>query len=98
MADTKTKFMELTRLPYAAQAHWFLNGFWKEEGEKEAENVWKYAQKFIELDPKKKEGNELDEFWSHKFLESLGETLTVIAVTKKKSLLIILASRKTPKD
>jgi len=32
---------------------------------------------------KKKDGNELDEFLSHKFLESLGETLTVIALREK---------------
>jgi len=50
---------------------------------KDAENIWKYAQKFIELDSKKKEGNELDEFWSHKFLESLGETLTIIQLREK---------------
>jgi len=37
----------------------------------------------MELDSKKKEGNELDEFWSHKFLESLGETLTIIQLREK---------------
>jgi hypothetical protein len=80
MADLKNKFIALTRKAYVGQAQWYLNGFWKDGAEKEAEVIWKYAQKFIELDPKKKEGNELDEFWSHKFLESLGETLTVIQV------------------
>jgi len=79
----KTRFTELTRMPYVDQAKWFLNGFWEDGLEKESENVWKFAQKFIELDPKKKEGNELDEFWSHKFLESLGETLTVIQLREK---------------
>jgi len=78
MADLRTKLTELTRLKYADQAKWFLNGFWTEGAEPEAENIWKFAWKFIELDERKKEGNELDEFWSHKFLESLGETLTVI--------------------
>jgi len=65
-------------MKYADQAKWFLNGFWTEGAERESENIWKYSWKFIELDERKKEGNELDEFWSHKFLESLGETLTVI--------------------
>jgi len=78
MADLRTKLTELTRMKYADQAKWFLNGFWTEGAEPEAENIWKFAWKFIELDERKKEGNELDEFWSHKFLESLGETLTVI--------------------
>jgi len=77
------QFFSLTRKKYADQAIWFLNGFWKDEAEKESENIWKCAQKFIELDSKKKEGNELDEFWSHKFLESLGETLTVIQLRDK---------------
>jgi len=37
------------------------------------------VQLFGKLDEKcHADGCELDEFWSHKFLESLGETLTVI--------------------
>jgi len=83
MAELKTQFFELTRMKYYQQAIWFLNGFWKEGAEPESENIWKFTQKFIELDSKKKEGNELDEFWSHKFLESLGETLTVIKLREK---------------
>jgi len=83
MADLKSQFLELTRKKYIDQAIWFLNGFWKNEAEKESENIWAFTQKFIELDSKKKEGNELDEFWSHKFLESLGETLTVIQLREK---------------
>jgi len=60
-----------------------LNGFWNNGIDKEAENIWKFAQKFIELDQKKGHGNDLDEFFSHKFLESLGETLTVIALRER---------------
>jgi len=75
--------MELTRLAYIDQAKWYLNGFWKDGAEQASESIWAFAQKFMELDPKKKAGNELDEFWSHKFLESLGETLTVIQLREK---------------
>eukprot|EP00727_Mastigamoeba_balamuthi_P011378 m51a1_g6863 hypothetical protein (454) ;mRNA; f:144180-145907 len=72
------KWNEIETLPYARQAKWMLNGFW-EKLEPEAENVWKWTQKFVELDQDKKaEGNNLDEFWSHKFLESLGQTMTVV--------------------
>jgi len=72
------RFLELTRMTYANQAKWFLNGFWA-TAEKETENVWKFAHKFIELDEKKgKAGCELDEFQAHRFLESLGETLTIL--------------------
>jgi len=61
----------------------FLMVFWGNGLEKEAENVWKYVQKFQEIDKRKKEGNDLDEFEAHKFLESLGETLTVMALREK---------------
>jgi chromosome segregation ATPase len=70
-------------MKYPEQAKWFMNAFWNEGAEGETENIWKCASKFMELDAKKKEGNELDEFWSHKFLESLGETLTVIQLREK---------------
>jgi len=79
----KAQFLELTRKKYSDQAIWFLNGFWKEGAEQESENIWNYQNKFVELDSRKKEGNELDEFWSHKFLESLGETLTVIQLRER---------------
>jgi len=82
--DEKIEFLKLTRMPYADQAKWFMNGFWKEGIEKDAETIWKSTQKFIDLDTtKKKEGNELDEFMAHKFLEYLGETLTVIQLREK---------------
>jgi hypothetical protein len=83
MAEAK-KFLELTRMKYVDQAKWFLNGFWTEGAQEEAENIWKYTHKFMELDKKKKaEGNELDEFEAHQFLEYLGETLTVIELREK---------------
>jgi len=83
MSDDKTKLLELTRRKYSEQAIWFLNGFWTEGAEEQAENIWKYTDRFIALDEKKKEGNELDEFFSHKFLESFGETLTVLNLREK---------------
>ncbi len=84
MADVRNELMELTRKKYVDQAKWYLNGFWKDGAEQESENIWKYSHKFMELDAKKKaEGNELDEFEAHKFLEFLGETLTVVALREK---------------
>jgi len=77
-------FKKLTALKYIDQAKWYLNGFWTDGAEAESENIWKYTAKFIELDTKqKKAGCELDEFMAHKFLESLGETLTVLALRDK---------------
>jgi len=64
--------------PYAHQAQFFLNAFWGEY-QTEAEACWKFVHGFQKLDNVKgKEGNELDEFWSHKFLETHGDTMTAI--------------------
>jgi len=49
----KTGLLELTRKNYSEQAIWFLNGFWTEGAEGEAENIWKFTEGFISLDPKK---------------------------------------------
>ena len=78
------KWVTLLKKNYADQAVWFLNGFWDEGLEAEAEKVWGFAQTMAKLDEaKKSDGTELDEFLSHKFLETLGETLTVVALREK---------------
>jgi len=84
-------FKEVTARKHQDQAVFFLNAFWPDLDTKEAENTWGFCQTFIELDknewgalPEGKksetwsEGASLDEFWSHKFLEKYGKTLTVI--------------------
>jgi chromosome segregation ATPase len=83
MSEHKKKFLELTRMKYYDQAKWFLNGFWKDGAEENAEQIWIYTHKFIDLDDKKKDGCELDEFRAHKFLENFGETLTIIQLREK---------------
>jgi len=81
-ADTG-KWVEISSKPYKDQAVWALNGFW-DILEKDAEMVWTWVQKMSELDQEKHaEGHHLDEFWSHKFLETLGETMTVIEMREK---------------
>jgi len=82
-AKLKVEFLKLTRMKYAEQAKWYLNGFWLDGAEKDAEAVWNFTQGFIKFDQKKANGNELDEFWSHKFLESIGETLTIVELREK---------------
>ena len=82
-AEDLAKWEEISTKKYADQCKWILNGFWGKL-ESEAENIWKWCQTFSELDPEAKaEGHELDEFWSHKFLETLGETMTVIEMREK---------------
>jgi myosin heavy subunit len=83
-AETRQKFKELTSKPYADQAIWFLNGFWHGGAEQAAEDIWRFTQKFIELDEKKKKGgSELDEFKAHVFLEQVAETHTVLELRQK---------------
>ena len=82
-AEQQAAWSEIVEKKYADQAVWFLNGFW-EEMEAQAEDVWKWVELFGQLDQEKHaDGCELDEFWSHKFLESLGETMTVIEMREK---------------
>jgi len=71
------KWQAVATSPYADQAKAFLNAFWDSVGN-DAEKVWVWVHKFIELDiDKKAEGFDLDEFNAHRFLESLNETKTV---------------------
>jgi len=93
MSDTKLmdQFKEVTSKPHKDQAIYFLNAFWDEHG-KDAEDVWKWTTKFLELekgqwmethkDEKEKQaytpGSDIDEVLAHKVLESFGETLTAL--------------------
>jgi len=76
-------FEKLTHYKYADQAKWYLNGFWEKGAEKDADTIWNFTQGFIKFDEKKVNGTELDEFWAHKFLESIGETLTVLELRER---------------
>jgi len=83
-ATDNDKMRDLNSKFYKDQAIWFLNAFWKSFGEKEAENIWSFTQKMIELDKDKhKEGNQLDEFLAHRFLEQIKETHTVLELREK---------------
>eukprot|EP00727_Mastigamoeba_balamuthi_P014294 m51a1_g9488 hypothetical protein (355) ;mRNA; r:634509-636311 len=82
-AELLEKWQFICTKSYADQAKWMLNGFW-DKLEPEAENLWGWVQSFIKFDESKRAaGCDLDEFWSHKFLESLGETMTVIEMRER---------------
>jgi len=92
------EFNIITHEPYKKQAIYFLNAYWPEHQKKEKkfegdfpETVWKFWQKFLEIDKSQweevnkkvwkqgwTEGSSLDEFFSHKVLEVMGKTLTAI--------------------
>merc|ERR1712054_83569 len=75
------KLANLCSRPHKEQGIWFLNAFWSGQGEKEAERVWSYVHKFNELDLENHEdGQHLDEMNAHRFLESFGDAMTVVAM------------------
>jgi len=77
-ANDHEKFVNLCNKKYKEQGVWFLNAFWNDLGEQEAERIWNYVGKCSELDLQdKEEGCGLDEMMAHKFLEEFKETLTV---------------------
>ena len=72
------KLHDLCKKTYKEQAVWFLNCFWEDFAEKEAELLWQYVLKNAELDLENhEEGCGLDEMKAHVFLEKFDETLTV---------------------
>ena len=82
-AEQAKAWEDIVTRKYADQAIWFLNGFW-DEIQGDAEKIWGYVELMAELDEAKKaDGNELDEFWSHKFLERIGRTMTVIKMREE---------------
>merc|ERR1712137_319334 len=81
MGDMSTdldKLHAICQKTYKEQAVWFLNCFWEEFADKEAELFWQYVLKNAELDLENHElGCGLDEMKAHVFLEKFDETLTV---------------------
>jgi hypothetical protein len=70
--------MDLLLPQYKHQAQAWLNAFWKEHGS-DAELLFKWYSLFIELDTENKDnGNALDEFQAHRFVEKLGNVMTVV--------------------
>eukprot|EP01087_Luapelamoeba_hula_P000939 TRINITY_DN106_c0_g1_i2.p1 TRINITY_DN106_c0_g1~~TRINITY_DN106_c0_g1_i2.p1 ORF type:complete len:302 (+),score=86.59 TRINITY_DN106_c0_g1_i2:80-985(+) len=79
-SNDQQKLNDLGSKTHKEQSIWFLNAFWKTIGEQNAEKVWDYTHRYEALDPKGKEGNSVDEFNAHRFLEQNNETLTVVAM------------------
>jgi len=91
------KLASLVLKTYKDQSTWFLNAFWNTHAE-EAERIWGYVKKCNELDLEKHDqGNGLDEVRAHKFLESFGETLTVMALRENLRKTGAIAQNDRPK-
>ena len=89
-----TLLKELSQKNYLEQTHWFLNAYWAAEGKKirfddkpeECEKVWNMYHTMCKLDKEKgKDGNEIDEFGAHIFLE---KTVGAITVKKMREVLV----------
>jgi len=82
MSNGPLKLQDISKKVYKDQAIWFLNGFFHEfKSDEEREQMWIYVKKFVELDllsdeKKGEKGNELDKFWSAKFLEDMDKAIT----------------------
>lgn len=94
MAEWTDRFKELTDSTHTEQAIWWLNGYWAEGADGYAEDIWKITHHFIEMDlgrpllyggkmAEYKEGCDLDEMKSHRIMEALGETCTVLELRKR---------------
>jgi len=78
------KFTSLCSHTYKDQAVWFLNAYWDEFAQNQAELVWTYVHTCADMDLQRHaDGCSLDEVNAHRFLEQLGETLTVMAMRDK---------------
>jgi len=87
----KQKFSDVMKHTHAVQCQYFLNAFWPEMKDK-CEAVWNFWIKMKDMDRQQfnalsaagkstgeyTEGSLLDEFWSHKFLETIGKTMTIV--------------------
>jgi hypothetical protein len=82
-ANDLEKLGHLCSLTYKQQAVWFLNAFW-DTYQAEAAKLWKHVQLCADLDAQRHaEGTALDELNAHRFLEQIGETLTVVALRER---------------
>jgi len=85
-------FKRANKVPYYTQAKLFLNAFWPDGVEKDAEQVWQYTAGYIRTDlhlkgckvpNPEREGTELDEHGFHYFLEKEIHPLTVLEARAK---------------
>eukprot|EP01084_Bolivina_argentea_P031239 57823_1 len=74
----KEKLDCLCKKIHKDQTVWFLNAFWDEWAEGEAEQFWTFVQHAITIDNAKAAGFELDEMEAHRFLEKADEAHTVL--------------------
>jgi hypothetical protein len=82
-SNDNERMQSLLNKTHKEQTIWFMNAFWNTVSS-DAEKLWQYTHKCVDLDiEKRQDGTGLDEVRAHKFLESFGETLTVMDLRSK---------------
>jgi len=95
------KIKQLSKLTHKEQAVWFLNANWNRQKELalQPEALWKYVNKFCELDLQNRDaGSTLDEMNAHRFLESFKETMTVMEMREALRRTGAIPKDSRPKD
>eukprot|EP00009_Paramoeba_aestuarina_P002180 CAMPEP_0201515272 /NCGR_PEP_ID=MMETSP0161_2-20130828/6891_1 /ASSEMBLY_ACC=CAM_ASM_000251 /TAXON_ID=180227 /ORGANISM="Neoparamoeba aestuarina, Strain SoJaBio B1-5/56/2" /LENGTH=273 /DNA_ID=CAMNT_0047912063 /DNA_START=78 /DNA_END=895 /DNA_ORIENTATION=+ len=77
------KLHELCKKTHKEQAVWFLNAFWEDFMEPEAENCWNFVEQCVKIDNAGAAGFELDELEAHRFLEKADEAHTVLEMRSR---------------
>ena len=77
-SNDNEKLNDLCSKTHKEQAVWFLNAFWEDFAEKEAENIWNYVDQAQVIDNAKAAGTALDEMEAHRFLEKADSAHTVL--------------------
>eukprot|EP00008_Paramoeba_atlantica_P005256 CAMPEP_0201487400 /NCGR_PEP_ID=MMETSP0151_2-20130828/12828_1 /ASSEMBLY_ACC=CAM_ASM_000257 /TAXON_ID=200890 /ORGANISM="Paramoeba atlantica, Strain 621/1 / CCAP 1560/9" /LENGTH=421 /DNA_ID=CAMNT_0047872417 /DNA_START=27 /DNA_END=1292 /DNA_ORIENTATION=+ len=77
------KLHNLCKKTHKEQAVWFLNAFWEDFAEAEAEKFWDFVQMCHKIDNAKEAGIELDEMEAHRFLEKADEAHTVLEMRSR---------------
>jgi len=84
--ELNAAWKRLISLAHHDQAVWFLNAFWNGGIKPHVEEIWENVLKFQELTKMgDKSDHDLDELMGHKFLETVGETMTVLQLRSKLS-------------
>jgi hypothetical protein len=76
---------------------WYLNAFWLEGGEGEAETLWDFVFRCSSIDQHKSDGCALDEMEAHRFLEQLHDAHTVLEMRAKLRATGAIAANERPK-
>jgi hypothetical protein len=95
------KIKQLAKFTHKEQSIWFLNANWNRQKELQLqpETIWKYVQKFNELDLQNRDqGCALDELNAHRFLESFKDPLTVMEMRELLRRSGAISKEARPKD